>query len=318
MARTLTTDSWRENVPAALYAEADAFLGFLRLIPVMKPVCCPWCAAKNFILRDPRLYECRNCKKRFTPWTGTPFANCRHQDSWAAYAVLRLAGLLPGQAGETAGLSHGAQAYREDVLEKLITRRWPLLSDCWRGFVGNQKPVPLRTTPFSSKEEAEAHHNHEYVQCLECGKLFSSVGTHARLAHNMTALEYREKWQIMKKIPISGFAKRRQHSEFIRQKIASGEVDPMALAQAMHEANVLNGRKKPFGTKYIAEMHTRRLQSQRLWEQSPAIKIVSESIRLSAVARMQARKKTGEKVRDIALELGVACQTLYSWLHKYG
>nr|WP_238392748.1 transcriptional regulator [Buttiauxella sp. 3AFRM03] len=33
---------------------------------------------------------------------------------------------------------------------------------------------------------------------------------------------------------------------------------------------------------------------------------------------MQARKKTGEKVKDIALELGVACQTLYSWLHKYG
>lgn len=273
---------------------------------------------KNFVLRDPRLYECRNCKRRFTPWTGTPFANCRHQDSWSAYAVLRLAGLLPGKAGDTAGLSHGAQTYREEVLEDLIVRRWPLLLACWRGFVGNQKPVPLRTTPFSSKEEAEAHHNHEYVQCLECGKLFSSVGTHVRMAHDMTAMEYREKWQIMKKIPISGFAKRRQHSEFIRKQIEVGNVDPVALVQAMHEANAQNGRKKPFVTKYIAEMHTKRLQAQRLWEQSPAIKMLDENTRLAAVARMQARKETGEKVKDIALELSVACQTLYSWLKKYG
>lgn len=309
MANILISNSWRENVPVDLHAEADAFLGFLRLISVMKPVCCPWCTAKNFILRDPRLYECRSCKKRFTPWTGTPFANCRHQDSWAAYAVLRLAGLLPGKAGDMVGLSHGAQAYREEVLEDLIARRWPLLLECWRGFVGNQKPVPLRTTPFSSKEEAEAHHNHEYVQCLECGKLFSSVGTHVRLAHDMTAMEYREKWQIMKKIPISGFSKRRLYSEFIRQKIASGEVDPMALAKAMQEANALNGRKKPFGTAYIAEMHTKRLQSQRLWEQSPAIKIVDVSTRLAAVARMQARRESGEKVKDIALELGVLVAT---------
>jgi hypothetical protein len=308
---------WRENVPSELLPVAEDLLNYLLQVPVMIPTACPWCERREFIKRDPRLYECHHCKRRFTPWTGTPFANCRHQESWATYGMLRLSGLMPLQAGRRSGLSHGAHEYRESVIESLIIERWPALLNCWRGFTGNQKPKPLRTAPFASKEEAEAHHNHEYVQCLECGKLYSSVGIHIR-THGMTPREYREKWQIMRKIPISGFSKRRIHSASVKNQIAIGNLDPLELAAAMHDANAKNGRKKPFGTKYIAEMHANRLREKRLWEQSPAIKTHDDGLRQQAVIRMKARKESGEKVKDIAAEFGVRYQTLYAWLKKYG
>ncbi|WP_145599542.1 hypothetical protein [Yersinia alsatica] len=45
------------------------------------------------------------------------------------------------------------------------------------------------------------------------------------------------------KVSISVFAKRRKHSALIKAKIASGDVEPMALAAAMQEANRINGKK---------------------------------------------------------------------------
>lgn len=308
---------WRENVPSDLLPAAEDLLGYLLQVPVMIPTACPWCGSDEYIQRDPRLYGCRWCKRSFTPWTGTPFANCRHQESWATYGMLRLSGLMPSEAGGRSGLSHGAYEYREGVIESLIIERWPELLSCWRGFTGNRKPKPLRSTPFKNQKEAEEHHNHEYVQCLECGKLYASVGIHIR-THGMTPGEYREKWQIMRKIPLAGFSKRRKHSAFVKRQIALGNMNPLELAAAMRDANERNGRKKPFRTKYTAQMHTDRLKAQRVWEQSPAIKTFDEECRRKAIIRMKARKESGERVRDIAAEFGVGYQTLYTWLKKYG
>ena len=315
-------EGWRSVLPAALQADAQALLAYLHQVPEMIPTQCPWCSTAAIIQRDPRLYECRDCKRRFTPWTGTPFANCRHQASWEIYAGLRLSGIISGKAGGMAGISHGAAEYREQVIRQLIKARWPSLLQHWDVFSNipdaEHLPKPLRTTPFTCREEAWAHHNHEYVQCLECGKMFSSLGPHLRKIHGLSALEYREKWQIMKQIPISGHAKRRLHSASIREKIARGDVEPLALAAAMQEASRKNGRKKPFTTTYIAAEHIARLHREQLWTRSPAIKMMDEDIKRQATLRMQQRKRTGEKVQAIADAFGVAKQTLYVWLKRYG
>lgn len=308
------------NLPVHMHATALELIDCLTKIPTMKPEKCPWCASLKITQYPsaPRMYHCQACHRRFTPWTGTPFANCRHQDRWGLYARARLSGLRLHQAGQVSKLSHGACEYREGVIEAMIADRWPSLMPWWLGLMSHdrEKTAPLRTTPFTSKEEAWAHHNHEYIQCLECGKIYSSLNVHLQHAHSMSAMEYREKWQIMKQIPLAGFANRRSHSDAINEKIRNGEVDPLALAVAMQEACRLNGRKRPFNPDYIGKMHGNRLKAQKLWEQSPAIKTVDVATRQHAVLRMKQRYQTGEKVKDIAHDTGVAVQTLYAWLKR--
>ncbi|MCX8965999.1 hypothetical protein EHW66_13660 [Erwinia psidii] len=311
-------ERWRNRLPPELHVDAEALLVFLRSVPDMKPEHCPLCGGAKLIQRDPRLYECRECRRRFTPWTGTPFANSRHPESWATYAEARLCGMTAGKAYGIAGLSHGAGEHRESVISQIISKRWPRLVRCWNGPGGADLQVTsLRDTPFTSKEEAWAHHNHEYVQCLECGKMFASLEPHLRGRHGMRALEYREKWQIMQQIPISGLAKRRLHSASIKEKIASGQVEPLVLAAAMNEACRKNGRKKPFVTAYMAELHRDRLQKQQPWLQSPAIKTVDEDIQRQAALRMHLRHQNDERVETIAEEFGVVKQTLYVWMKRW-
>jgi transposase-like protein len=304
---TGTPDDWQLILPTGLRKAASQLLSYLQAVPVMKPAMCPWCDCPDIAHypSDPRMYQCDECHRRFTPWTGTPFANCRHQDRWVDYARARFMGNGMHKAGQMTGLSHGACEHREKVIQQLITERWPALMPWWLGQVDrNSKTVaPLRTTPFTSKEEALAHHNHEYIQCLECGKLFSFLGTHLRKAHGMSSMAYREKWQIMKQIPLSGLANRRGHSSAINDKIREGEVDPVALVALMHAANQSKKRKRPFVTRYIGEMHGERLKAQKLWEQSPAIKPIDRAIREQALQRARARDTTGEKIKDIALDI---------------
>ncbi|MBM1020213.1 hypothetical protein EIC82_03880 [Enterobacter sp. A11] len=314
-------EDWLAILPRQLQPDAIALVRYLKGIPAMKPVGCPWCDSLNITgyPSDPRMYHCRDCDRRFTAWTGTPFANCRHQERWTLYARARLSGLRQHQVGQLTGLSHGACEYRQAVIETLIAERWPPLMPWWLGQISRDraKPAPLRTGPFISKEEVWAHHNHEYVQCLECGKIYSSLNRHLNHAHSMSTMEYREKWQIMKQIPLAGFANRRSHSDSINEKIRNGDVDPLALAAAMQEANRLNGRAKPFNPEYIGRMHGDRLKAQKLWEQSPAIKTTDSAIRERALRRARQRHDTGEKMKDIAREAGVVVQTLYIWLKRW-
>jgi transposase-like protein len=312
---------WQTIVPQMLHAEASQLLAYLQSVPEMKPQQCPWCDRQYFshYPSDDNGYYCRDCGRRFNAWTGTPFSNCRHQALWGQYAHARLTGSGMHKAGQLTRLSHGACEYREKVIQQLIVERWPTLTGWWLGQLdrSSKTTVPLRTIPFASKEEALAHHNHEYIQCLECGKLFSFLGTHLRKAHEMPAMVYREKWQIMKQIPLSGLANRRGHSRSISDKIRLGDVDPMALAALMHEANQAKKRKRPFNTRYIGEMHRQRLKTQKLWEQSPAIKTTDRAIREQAVSRARQRNVSGEKMKDIARDAGVVVQTLYVWLKRW-
>ncbi|KFK92271.1 hypothetical protein IV04_07645 [Serratia sp. Ag1] len=83
--------------------------------------------------------------------------------------------------------------------------------------------------------------------------MFSALGAHLRITHGMSAMEYREKWQILKKIPLSGFANRRRHRDYINHQIAIGAVDPYELAGLMQEANRQKPKAKLFKTRYDLE-----------------------------------------------------------------
>ncbi|OMQ27328.1 hypothetical protein [Serratia oryzae] len=59
--------------------------------------------------------------------SGTPFANCRHQEKWPVYAAYRLAGYVNYHAAQLSGLSTSTSQYRESVIRQLLSERWPAL-----------------------------------------------------------------------------------------------------------------------------------------------------------------------------------------------
>ncbi|WP_037384355.1 MucR family transcriptional regulator, partial [Serratia sp. DD3] len=191
-------------LPRELHPAVNALLAYLTEGPFAPPEKCPWCGSLRFNGggNKQQRYWCKQCQRSFFPTSGTPFSNCRHPEKWTVYAHYRLAGYASLQASQLSGLTTHSGLHREAAITQILSERWPQLLPWWQGRQHQtQCENPLRTTPFTSKEEAWAHHNHEYVQCLECGKMFSFLATHLRKAHGITAQTYREKWQIMKQIP---------------------------------------------------------------------------------------------------------------------
>lgn len=56
----------------------------------------------------------------------------------------------------------------------------------------------------------------------------------------------------------------------------------------------------------------------RIWEKSPAIKVVSTELKEKAIERMKNRKEAGEKVEDIAVDLNISVSRLYHWIKILG
>ena len=294
---------------------------YLGSVQNMVPQLCPRCNSQDIRkhLSGKRLYRCRSCCRSFTPWTGTPFANCRRQELWDKYARARIGGGTLRGVGKLFALSPDACKYREVIIRSLLNERWPELGNWWLQMTGLRinSALAVRTTPFASKEEAWEHHNHEYVQCLECGKMFSFLGAHLHKAHQMSARQYREKWQIMQKIPLAGLANRRAHSSAIKAKIADGDIVPLDQVAIMLEKNRLNKRNKPFNPDYILQEYENSLTSKRLWEQSSAIRCIDKSVQQQAAIRMQLRRTSGESVQSIAESFGVSKQTIYVWARRW-
>lgn len=147
--------------------------------------------------------------------------------------------------------------------------------------------------------------------------MFSALGAHLRITHGMNAMEYREKWQILKKIPLSGFANRRRHRDYINHQIAIGAVDPYELAGLMQEANRQKPKAKPFKTRYDLEGSRQSMLERQPWHISPAIKIADDSVKRAAAHRMQQRHLTGESAKSIAKEFGVWPSTVYDWERQF-
>jgi len=216
-------------------------------------------------------------------------------------------------------MSPGAAEHRDKMIGQMLTERWPALHFWWSGLrqlTAEGKPAPLRSTPFTSLEEARAHHEHEYIQCLECGKMYSQLSGHLAMIHEMTTLAYSQKWQIMKQIPLAGLGCRKKHSDSITEKIASGDVDPLALAALMQETNRLHPKKKPFKTQNELETSGQRMLERQPWHISPAIKIADEETKRKAVERVNSRG-ADETIKSVAKELGVWPGTLYAWRKQF-
>lgn len=175
----------------------------------------------------------------------------------------------------------------------------------------------VRMSPFTCKDEAMAHHDREFIQCLECGKEFVFLPSHLHKAHGMASQVYRDKWQIRKEIPLAGLAKRKKHSEHIKKKIAKGDVNPKELAGMMQTVNRKQKKKPPFKTQYDRDAARQRLLDKKLWYLSPVVKVVAPEVKSLAVARMRARPQTGERVKTIANEFGVWPNTLYVWEKQF-
>ena len=305
-------EAWRSVVPPALHADALALLAYLQAVPEMTPSHCPWCDSPEMTVfaSAKRTARCRHCRRHFNAWSGTPFAGSRHHHLWEVYARLRLGGTDRHRAGQLTGQSYDACRYRERIIGQILAERWPRLGAWWALAMSGRREAPVcRTTPFTSKEDALAHHNHEYVQCLECGNLFSFLSTHLRKTHQMSAAEYRQKWQIMQQIPLAGLGNRRAHSASIRARIASGDAGMAAQVAAMHETNRHPVRKPAFHPEYVLADYRQRMTGEKLWEQSPATRCIDEATQQEAARRMRARKVSGEKARTLADVFGVSVQT---------
>lgn len=177
-----------------------------------------------------------------------------------------------------------------------------------------KKPlVPPRTTPFSTPEEAAEYHNQERFACLECGKILQYLPRHIRFVHEMTVEEYRDKWNIRRSVPLMGTEIRRMRSDSNRRRIVRGELNPREQVKMMHEALACKGRKKVVYSPMDIERLRKDIFKRKLWEQSPAIKVVDIAIKQEAVKRMKNRLQSGETVADISAEMNISISALYRW-----
>lgn len=114
----------------------------------------------------------------------------------------------------------------------------------------------------------------ERIVCRECGRAFIFLAPHLRVAHGMTANEYRARWDIPKHVALASA----EHSQNCRESIIS----------RVRRGELVPGDSLP-------------------------VKAVSPRIRREALRRMKSRNKTGETVRSIAEELNLSVSCLYRW-----
>lgn len=114
----------------------------------------------------------------------------------------------------------------------------------------------------------------ERIVCRECGRAFIFLAPHLRVAHSMTANEYRARWDIPKHVALASA----EHSQNCRESIIS----------RVRRGELVPGDSLP-------------------------VNAVSPRIRREALRRMKSRNKTGETVRSIAEELNLSVSCLYRW-----
>ncbi|HID3974807.1 TPA: MucR family transcriptional regulator [Enterobacter cloacae] len=115
----------------------------------------------------------------------------------------------------------------------------------------------------------------EKVVCRECGREFIFLAPHLRVAHGMTANEYRERWGIPKSVALASAEHSQNCRESISRRIRRGELVPA---------------------------------------DSLPVRAVNPHIRREARRRLKARNKSGETVRSIAEDLQLSVSCLYRWL----
>ncbi|UNC52601.1 MucR family transcriptional regulator [Enterobacter huaxiensis] len=155
------------------------------------------------------------------------------------------------------------------------------------------------------------------IVCRECGRAFSFLAPHLRMAHEMPVSEYRERWGIAKHVPLASAEHSAKCQENVLRRIGSGELDPDLQVRMMAEGYArVKDRGRPSALK--KKSSSRTATTHRIWETSPAIKRVSGDLKREAVRRMKTRVETAETVREIADELKLSPSCLYRWQAEAG
>lgn len=153
----------------------------------------------------------------------------------------------------------------------------------------------------------------EKIQCLECGKYFLFLAPHLNKAHQISAREYRERWNIPLHTPLASASHSRQCRENVLRRIRQGEIDPdeqlMLMAKGRSEAP-----ERTTSTRLHKVTARNVAQTYQIWKYSPVVKLVPEVQKAEAIRRMAARTVTGEKVKAIAEDLNLSVGCLYKWM----
>jgi len=150
------------------------------------------------------------------------------------------------------------------------------------------------------------------IVCRECGRAFSFLAPHLRMAHGMSVSDYRERWDIARHVPLASKEHSARCRDNVIRRIRRGELDPKVQVRMMAEGYArIKDRSSPSAHKIKSSSRT--ATTHRIWETSPAVKRVSADIRREAVRRMKARNQSGETVRDIAVDLNLSLSCLYRW-----
>ncbi|EAO9157892.1 hypothetical protein AA14_24360 [Salmonella enterica] len=74
-----------------------------------------------------------------------------------------------------------------------------------------------------SKSEADK------IICLECGKYFNFLAPHINKTHQMTLMQYRERWKIPKQNPLASTTHRQRCRDVTNERIKKGYLSPVLV-----------------------------------------------------------------------------------------
>lgn len=159
-------------IPPELRKEAKDFINFVTNAPFQKPKSCPYCHSESFrIVAQPAIvhYKCRNCKRCFTPLTGTPLSYGRYPDEWGIVAQCFLAGLNSQQCVER--LSGRTIMPKEQPLGAIMADRHPELHQWWLNFryeLGNRKEMMPPQVQVQTQQFEKWLHNLVHAKVEKC------------------------------------------------------------------------------------------------------------------------------------------------------
>lgn len=82
----------------------------------------------------------------------------------------------------------------------------------------------------------------KYIQCYECGKLFTKLSIHIPV-HNITVKEYRDKYEIAYSTPLASRLARERQSVIYRENISSKTHKKAIAGLAKYRADVKDGKR---------------------------------------------------------------------------
>ena len=107
----------------------------------------------------------------------------------------------------------------------------------------------MRNKPFESLEEIKQFHEGEKVQCLECGDYYLSLGHHVRNKHDMTAAQYKEKWNYPPRFKLTAKSTQDKKRNVQRKLIAEGKsaiIDKNGKTKKKYTEMAQNASKNQF------------------------------------------------------------------------